>query len=253
MNLVIYHVNLIMNLKGKTALITGATDGLGKLLAINLGKLGCNLIIHGRNKQKLDNLQENLIKTNSNISVTQVLCDFNSPDTIETTFAKITNLDILINNAGVFTEGDTIDVSSKRIIELVNVNLLSCLLVTKTLLPILRQSDYAQILNVSSIAGVEIPQEYFHTIYSATKFGVQAFTEALAKEYYNSNIRVMGYYPGGMNTDLFKKAGLDYQKNEPWMFDVQESVEAIIFMLTRDKRINIKRMDLINQIENANI
>jgi short-subunit dehydrogenase len=59
----------------------------------------------------------------------------------------------------------------------------------------------------------------------------------------------MGYYPGGMETKLFKKAGNDYKEHEPWMFDPQESVEAIIFMLTRNKKINVKRMDLINQLE----
>lgn len=46
----------------------------------------------------------------------------------------------------------------------------------------------------------------------------------------------MGYYPGGMNTDLFKKAGLNFKVNAPWMFDVMESVEAIIFMLIREKK-----------------
>jgi hypothetical protein len=59
----------------------------------------------------------------------------------------------------------------------------------------------------------------------------------------------MGYYPGGMETKLFKKAGIPYKTHEPWMFDPQESVEAIIFMLTRDPKLNIKRMDLINHLQ----
>jgi len=59
-------------------------------------------------------------------------------------------------------------------------------------------------------------------------------------------MRVMGFYPGGMNTKLFVKAGETYKDNESWMFDPVESVEAIIFMLTRSKKVNVKRMDLIN-------
>ena len=59
----------------------------------------------------------------------------------------------------------------------------------------------------------------------------------------------MGYYPGGMETELFKKAGIGYKKHEPWMFDPQESVDAILFMLTRDPKLNIKRLDLINHLQ----
>lgn len=238
-----------MDLRNKTILITGATDGLGMLLAQNLAKIGCNLIIHGRNENKIENLEKEISKINHNIIVSKIICDFNKPRTIKKEFEKVNHLDILINNAGVWAEGNTIDISSDKIIELTNVNLLSYMIVTKTLLPILQKSEFSQILNVSSIAGVEIPQGYFHTIYSATKFGVQAFSEALIKEFGNSKLRIMGYYPGGMVTKLFKKAGIDYKEVEPWMFDPQESVDAMIFMLTRNKKINIKRLDLINHLE----
>jgi meso-butanediol dehydrogenase/(S,S)-butanediol dehydrogenase/diacetyl reductase len=113
----------------------------------------------------------------------------------------------------------------------------------------LLQSDFAQIINVSSVAGVEIPQDYYHVIYSAAKFGMQGFSEALAKEFFNKNLRVTGFYPGGMETNLFTKAGMDYKKHEPWMFNPQESVDAILFALKQDKKVSIKRMDLINQMD----
>lgn len=77
---------------------------------------------------------------------------------------------------------------------------------------------------------------------------MQGFSEATAKEFEGKNLRVMGYYPGGMGTKLFFKAGESYKDNEPWMFDPEESVEAIIFMLTRNEKVNIKRLDLINQL-----
>lgn len=238
-----------MDLAGKRILITGSTDGLGKLLALNLAKLGADLVIHGRDKVKLDHTREELIEVNESINVDQVLCDLNQPEEISNAFSSIDRLDILINNAGVWAEGDTVDISAERIIELTNVNLLAPLLITRQLLTVLKKSDFAQILNVSSIAGVEIPQDYSHTIYSANKFGVQAFSEALAKEFGNSNLRVMGYYPGGMDTNFFAKVGIDYEKSEPWMFDPQESVDAMVFMLTRNKKVNVKRLDLINHLE----
>mgnify|MGYP001189023470 CR=1 FL=1 len=238
-----------MELKKQTVLITGATGGLGKSLTITLARLGCNLIIHGKDKKKVEALSNEIREVNPSSKISTIVCDFNKPSEIIKCFSDVKQLDILINNAGVWAEGETIEITPEKIIELTNVNLLSYLLVTRILLPILKKSSFSQILNVSSIAGIEIPQDYFHTIYSATKFGVQGFSEALAKEFYNKKMRIMGYYPGGMSTDFFIKAGIDYKSDNAWMFNPQESVASIIFMLTRNPKVSIKRMDLINQQE----
>lgn len=232
-----------MDLKGKVVLITGSTDGLGKLLAKNLSDLGVKVIVHGKNKDKVEEAIKELKAFDG------IVCDFNGPQTIKSIFSKIEKLDILINNAGVWLEGNTIDASPEKILEVINVDLAAHILVTRTLLPTLLKSEFGQILNTISVAGYEIPAGYFHTIYSAAKFGMQGFSEALAKEFDNKNLRVMGYYPGGMETELFKKAGNDYVKHEPWMFNPQESVEAIMFMITRSEKVNIKRLDLINHLQ----
>ena len=237
------------SLVGKTVLITGATDGLGHKLALTLAREQSNVIVHGRDQDKINQVVAELQQINPSGAFSGILSDLNLPETIPAAFSGINHLDILINNAGVWQEGDTTDATSEQIIELLHVNLGAPLLITRTLLPILKKSDYSQILNVVSVAGVEIPSGYFHTIYSATKFGLQAYSEALEKEYDNTKLRVMGYYPGGMETELFNKAGIRYKQHEPWMFDPQESVEAILFMLTRDPKLNIKRMDLINHLQ----
>lgn len=236
------------NLQNQTILITGSTDGLGKLTAINLAKAGANIIVHGRSQTKIDATLNELKEINSTAIYDFILCDFNKPNEIAKSLEKINNLDILINNTGVWLEGDTINATLEKIIELVNVNLASYLLTTRILLPILLRSQFAQILNVVSTSGIEIPVGYYHTIYTATKYGLQGFSEAMEKEFENKNLRIMGFYPGGMETKLFDKAGMDYKKHEDWMFDPQESVDAIIFMLTRNKKVNIKRLDLINHL-----
>lgn len=237
------------DLKNTTALITGSTDGLGRLLALQLARLGANVIVHGRSSEKAEPVVKELQEINSTGTFSSIVCDLNKPETIPSSFADIKQLDILINNAGVWQEGNTVEVSPDKIIEVMNVNLGAPMLITRTLLSVLVKSPYSQILNTSSIAGVTLPEGYYHTIYTATKWGLQAFTEAMAKEYDGKNLRVMGYYPGGMNTKLFVKGGIDYKENESWMFDPQESVEAIIFMLTRNPKITLKRMDLINHLE----
>lgn len=237
------------DLKNKTVLVTGSTDGLGKLLALELARRGSNVIVHGRTSDKTEPILKELQKINESGSYYSIVCDLNKPATITSSFAEIKQLDILVNNAGVWQEGNTIEVDPGKIIEVTNVNLTAPMLITRALLPVLLKSPYSQILNTSSIAGVTLPEGYYHTIYTATKWGIQAFSEAMAKEYDGKNLRVMGYYPGGMNTKLFVKSGINYKENESWMFDPQESVEAIIFMLTRNPKISLKRMDLINQLE----
>jgi uncharacterized protein len=238
---------MALNIQNKVILITGSTDGLGKLLALELSKLGADVIIHGKDQSKINNVIKE-IKSVTGKQSTYINCDFNKPENIKTDFGVIKRLDILINNAGIWEEGNTIDATHEKIISIVNTNLASYLLVTRTLLPILSRSDFGQILNVVSVAGYEVPTDFFHTYYSATKYGLQGFSEALDKEYTNKNVRIMGFYPGGMETDLFRKAGLEYKIHESWMFDPKESVEAIIFMLTRNKKISVKRLDLINHL-----
>lgn len=237
------------DLKNKTILVTGSTDGLGKLLALELARHGVDVIVHGRSSSKTDPIVKELQAINQAGKFSAIDCDLNKPETITPSFAEITHLDILVNNAGVWQEGNTIEADPAKIIEVANVNLTAPMLITRALLPILLKSPFSQIINTSSIAGVTLPEGYYHTIYTATKWGLQAFTEAMAKEYDGKNLRVMGYYPGGMNTKLFVKGGINYKENESWMFDPQESVEAIIFMLTRNPKISLKRMDLINHLE----
>lgn len=239
---------MALSLKNKTVVITGATDGLGKILAKSLAEQGANVVVHGRSSEKAEQVVSELKELNNSGKYSALVCDLNKPETVYSAFEKLDKVDILINNAGVWEEGDTAAAKPEKIIELVNVNLLSYLLATRALLPKLQQSDFAQILNVVSVAGYEVPKDYAHTYYSATKYALQGFSEGMAKEFEGKKLRVMGYYPGGMATALFKKAGNDYKENEPWMFDPRESAEAILFMLTRNEKVNIKRMDLINHL-----
>lgn len=237
------------SLKGKKVLVTGSTDGLGKVTALELARLGANVIVHGRNEVRIETMVKELQNLNRQGSYEGILCDFNQPESIAKAFSSIKRLDVLINNAGLWWEGSTKDIPPAKISEVIRVDLEAPLLIICALLPVLEQAEFAQILNVVSVAGIEIPFDYYHTAYTAAKFGLQGYTEALAKEYDNKNLRVMGFYPGGMETNIFVKAGNDYQKHEPWMFDPKESAETIIFMLTRDPKVNVKRMDLINHLQ----
>lgn len=239
---------MTLSLANKHVLVTGSTDGLGKATALRLAKEGAQVILHGRSKQRVANILDQLQKLYPSGHFETIVCNLENPEEVEKAFLKMKTVDILINNAGIFLEGGMESGKRKELTSLVTVNTLAPLLISRVLLPKLLKSDFGQILNVVSTAGIEIPVGYYHTVYTATKYAMQGLSEALAKEFYNKNLRVMGFYPGGMETNIYRKAKSTLKPHEPWMFDVQEAVDAIVFMLTRSKKVNIKRMDLINQL-----
>lgn len=234
------------SLQNKIALVTGSTDGVGKLTAVELAKAGSNVIIHGRNKEKAIQVHNELKKINPECHHKILICDFNEPQQITNKFSLIKKLDILINNAGIWNEGATLNLTPERAIALVNVNLTSAIVATRVLLPALLKSEFGQILNVISRAGYNIPEDHNRSVYTATKFGLKGFSESLTKEFYNTNLRVMGIYPGGMETDLFEKAGNTTKKQDPDNFNPQETADLIMFMLKANPEINIKRLDIEN-------
>jgi len=98
---------MALSLKGKRVLITGSTDGLGRLLAQDLIQQGGQVIIHGKDSQKVESVTQELGATQG------IVCDFNQPDTVQQSFSNINELDVLINNAGVWLEGPTFYADAK--------------------------------------------------------------------------------------------------------------------------------------------
>ncbi|MDQ6985442.1 MAG: SDR family NAD(P)-dependent oxidoreductase [Candidatus Dojkabacteria bacterium] len=116
---------------------------------------------------------------------------------------------------------------------------------TREVIDRMMANKYGQILNVSSIAGIEPSGDW--GVYTATKYAVRGFTDSLKKEFEDKAIKVMGFYPGGMNTEIFKTAGFD-SLNEPWMMDVNEAAEIVVFMLTRSIDVSMDHVEVRKKI-----
>jgi tropinone reductase I len=168
------------NLKGKTALITGGTHGIGYACAEEFAALGANVIVVARNEQ--DGMKYPFIQAD----ITQALDRKKIAE-------QVKQLDILVNNVGMNIPKKTADFSSAEIASLLDSNFIANLEMIRLLLPILKKSANASIINIASIAGVM--DVGTGSIYGASKAALIQLTKSLAREYAEYGIRVNAVSP----------------------------------------------------------
>ncbi len=188
-----------MNWKKQTIVITGAYGGLGKALAQTFYELGADLILIGRDKNKLQTMQESF----SN-DVEIFVGDVTASESVEKLSALLKNKQnqnhMLINNAAVNHTAFLSDSTTGDIEETLQVNLLAPILLTQKLLPWLKAADKAQIINIgSSFGAIGYPG---FSVYSASKFGLRGFTQALSRELSDTQISVSYLAPRAMSTEI---------------------------------------------------
>jgi len=194
-----------MSLKNKVAIVTGASQGIGKEIAISLGCQGASVTLAARSKTNLERVSEE-IYTKGGESVS-VPTDISDPEQVRNmvrkTIDQFGGIDILINNAGVTWFGKAVDDMSGEADELferlVETNLKGTWFCTKYVVPYLKRKKDGVIINIASVHGhVTVPR---NSAYSMTKGGILALTRALAVELAPYNIRVNSISPGAIQTE----------------------------------------------------
>ena len=201
--------------KSKTALITGASRGIGKAIAQAYGAAGYNLVLTcSRTFPQLQELASQLA-SKYNITCLPLLCDMSDFREVQKVFEQIPSLDVLINNAGISYVGLLSDMSVASWQQIMSVNLNSMFYTSKLAIPLMLQNHAGKIINISSVWGnVGASME---VAYSASKGGVNAFTKALAKELAPSNIQVNAISCGVIETSMnscFSEDDMNTLKNE---------------------------------------
>ena len=184
----------------KTAIITGASRGIGHAIANILAKNNYDLVITCKNsEQQLKTLQEEL-EQKYTISCRTFIGDIGSEDAVRELFASINDIDILVNNAGISYVGLLPDMSLTDWNTVITTNLTSAFLCSKYAIPLMLKRKSGKIINISSVWGnVGASAE---VAYSASKGGLNAFTRALAKELAPSGIQVNALACGIIDTDM---------------------------------------------------
>lgn len=196
--------------QNKLALVTGASRGIGKAIALKLAQNGFNLILSARNKANLA-IAEKEVKAVSTGKVLSFLADLSKPAECKKLVKDILNLDlpldVLVNNAGVFAQGPLLEEYALE--ELMQVNVFSVHTITQGLFPAIKKSPQAHIFNMCSIASIEAYPN--SGTYTTTKFALLGYTKSLRVELAPLNIRVTAILPGATLTDSWE--GVDLPLN----------------------------------------
>lgn len=197
-----------MRLEGRTAVITGAAGGIGRAIGVSLARRGCHLALADIDETGLAGTAElarehGVRVSRHSLDVADRVAVAEFPDVVANEHG---GTDVLVNNAGVAIGGRFEQVSDEDFEWLFEINFWGVVRMTRAFLPLLRASGDARVVNLSSIYGVIAPPE--QAAYSASKFAVRGFSEALRHEVEGSGVGVTVVHPGGVATSIAEKARL---------------------------------------------
>ena len=233
-----------MELRGRVALVTGASRGIGRGIALALADAGADVALCGTRRQTAEAVADEVRARGRRALAFEV--DVSRADAvaamIRDTAAELGGLDVLVNNAGVLTVGNLVDLSEEEWDRVMDVNAKGVFLCCKHAIPQMLKRGGGAIVNVASIAGrIGVPGTGH---YSASKFAVLGLTQALAREVGRQGIRVNAVCPGNVPTDMLWELGRawgstpeEFQQEEgvlPTPQSVEEIAAAVLFLARHD-------------------
>ncbi len=223
--------------KDKTVIITGGSEGVGAATARKFASLGANLLLVARGKRKLERIAEELRdKTKVEIMAMDVADADACANIYKKAVFEFGSVDILVNNAGYHERGPVESIPASDLAAMIDVNLKAPILLSKLAIKYMKESGGGAIINVGSLAGrTPVPGA---ATYSATKFGLRAFTFALGEELRDSGIKLAVVSPGTIMTGFITSnfdAVADVNFSQP-IVTVEEVAQEIVNLVTDNKR-----------------
>jgi NADP-dependent 3-hydroxy acid dehydrogenase YdfG len=220
----------------KNVIITGASSGLGLELARQFVNAGANVFGTCNNP---DNIKPALDSVGSE-KFKLVRCDV--ADVLDSAFFfdSVGKVDILINNAGVYVEGKSIESNPHKINKIVQTNLVGAINSTNLVLPKMLEQNSGIIYFVGSSCAIETKEN--RSIYAASKAGLKSFAEHTKKDYASTRIHIMELYPQGMQTQLFANSGKPRPLDK--LMSIDKVASLILTTIEYSQWFNVGRMDL---------
>jgi 3-oxoacyl-[acyl-carrier protein] reductase len=199
-----------MNFSKKTVIVTGASRGIGKAIALYFYEKGANVVFAVRNSNKLE--LPNAISSSKRAFIIEVdvtkTADIKAM--VDATMKRFGQIDILINNAGVDQPCPLVDITEKHLDYVWDINVKAVVMCSKYVAKEMIKRKYGKIINLSSIAGKE--GTLYHIAYSSSKHAVIGITKSMAQELIPYNINVNAVCPGLINTDMLQNFFKEYAK-----------------------------------------
>lgn len=191
----------------RTALITGASAGIGRAFALVFAENDHDLVVVARRKEKLEELQKE-IETDFGVSVTVMAKDLSDPNAAQELYDEVTeagiDIDVLVNNAGLANVGRVHEAEVADVANLVNVNVVALAMLSKLFVDPMIERGYGRIVNIASIVSF-FPTPTF-AAYGASKAFVLSFTEAMSQELKGTGVAATAICPGYTKTDMISGA-----------------------------------------------
>ncbi|WP_410533285.1 SDR family oxidoreductase [Staphylococcus aureus] len=223
-------------LTDKVAVVTGAGSGIGEAIATLLHEEGVKVILAGRNKDKLQNVANQLAQDSVKVVPTDVTKKEEVDELIKIAQQTFDGLDIVINSAGQMLSSKITDYQVDEWDSMIDVNIKGTLYTAQAALPTMLEQSSGHLINIASISGFEVTKS--STIYSATKAAVHTITQGLEKELAKTGVKVTSISPGMVDTAITAA----YNPTDRKKLDPQDIAEAVIYALTQPKHVNVNEI-----------
>jgi ribitol 2-dehydrogenase len=232
-------------LRGKVAVITGASSGIGRAYAVALAAEGCRLVLVGRRLHALELVAESLTG-----EVEVVAADIADPATgalvVDAAVGRFGRIDLVLSNAGIYVAGEFAETPTEAIHEIVGTNVFGAIAIVRAALPNLLESK-GDVLFTSSVSGHQAI--HWEPVYSATKHAVQAFAHSLRRQLVDADVRVMSIAPGVVLNELWGYSDDDKRSDEMVAsargIRSDDVAEAVVFMLSRPRHVTVRDLVIL--------
>ena len=231
-----------MELQGKTAIVTGATKGIGRGIAEALVRTGVNVCISARKEAEIESAVAELSELGE-AGVAGVVCDVREFDEIKAliahTVTEFGGIDILVNNAGIGIFESVEKMSPEDFRAVLETNLFGVFYCCHEAIPVMKKRGGGYIINISSLAGTNAHPQM--AAYNASKFGLNGFSEALMQEIRHDGIKVSYIMPGSVNTEF---GGDETSEAKSWQLQPEDIAHVVLDLLQHSERSLASRVEI---------
>jgi 3-oxoacyl-[acyl-carrier protein] reductase len=232
-----------MEIKGKSAVVTGSTKGIGRAIAEALAREGASVCVSARDVDEIKQTVDELSDLGEDARVTGAVCDVRDHESVRALFAhaveELGGVDILVNNAGVGKFGRVEGMSPEDFRAVLETNLFGVFYCCREAIPLMKERGGGYVVNISSLAGANPHPEM--AAYNASKFALNGFSEALMQEVRQDGIKVSYVMPGSVNTAF---GGDVPDESKSWQLQPADIARVVLDLLRHDERSLPSRVEI---------